>query len=587
MSRPRHGSRSDPLVGRDLLKRFTAWGWHSGRVLRNVSKKTGVGRAESAMEQRYLVEWDDGDRQELTQEQVCSSLVALTDDVTALLAAKKEPAVLTAPSTRRAPADSRTRAAGDPACQSKTKQKVKAPHTPGLSFAHSMVPKLCGTLSSNPSLTKDGEPEDSRASSCPVHRPASQLKSSTSRTDEQARLSTSVPVVKPGARRKRRRTGATNESEQSLAGGGTASSSDCGICYRSYTTMDSRARCYSMPCGHSYCAPCIERWFGEAANNTCPVCRRCYAGLRNCTETSACELAKPLVHGPVVEPTESADRVESVESIACQTCRSTEQADVMLLCNECNDAYHIHCLDPKLERVPAGRWFCGRCGVAAAKKHEWLSKARQQRKTKPRRGGGGHGTVKAAFQSGPSTIVWLQMQCEQNGLWAGGHAEEMCDRLARRELGLPSTTLEHAHSVLSLGALVQMLFADGLWYTGRVSSVAAATIAIGFSATEIEVNIPMVVDGAINPELRVVGRLEEAVVDTIARIVDKLEDRAQVEAERQAVADEQAAREDRSTMSYLNGCFASRNSPCGAEQWSQLQQFVSHQRERWPPSSFS
>ena len=73
-------------------------------------------------------------------------------------------------------------------------------------------------------------------------------------------------------------------------------------------------------------------------------------------------------------------------------------------------------------------------------------------------------------------------------------------------------------------------------------------------------------------------RLEEAVVDTIGRIVDKLEDRAQVEAETQAVADEQAARQDRSTMSYLNWCFASRNSPCGAEQWSQLQQFVSHQR---------
>ncbi len=33
----------------------------------------------------------------------------------------------------------------------------------------------------------------------------------------------------------------------------------------------------------------------------------------------------------------------------------------MLLCDDCNAGYHLHCLDPPLDKVPPGNWFCADC----------------------------------------------------------------------------------------------------------------------------------------------------------------------------------------------------------------------------------
>ena len=33
----------------------------------------------------------------------------------------------------------------------------------------------------------------------------------------------------------------------------------------------------------------------------------------------------------------------------------------MLLCDECDDPYHIYCLNPPLERIPTGEWRCPQC----------------------------------------------------------------------------------------------------------------------------------------------------------------------------------------------------------------------------------
>ena len=47
--------------------------------------------------------------------------------------------------------------------------------------------------------------------------------------------------------------------------------------------------------------------------------------------------------------------------LACQICGSASMADPMLLCDECDKGYHMHCLNPPLERIPAGEWFCPTC----------------------------------------------------------------------------------------------------------------------------------------------------------------------------------------------------------------------------------
>ncbi|KAH8967809.1 hypothetical protein BDL97_03G095600 [Sphagnum fallax] len=45
----------------------------------------------------------------------------------------------------------------------------------------------------------------------------------------------------------------------------------------------------------------------------------------------------------------------------CQLCQRTDDADQMLLYDNCNGGYHIFCLKPELTQVPAGNWYCPSC----------------------------------------------------------------------------------------------------------------------------------------------------------------------------------------------------------------------------------
>lgn len=42
-------------------------------------------------------------------------------------------------------------------------------------------------------------------------------------------------------------------------------------------------------------------------------------------------------------------------------CHHDSDTGVLLLCDECDDAYHTYCLDPPLRSVPEGAWYCPRC----------------------------------------------------------------------------------------------------------------------------------------------------------------------------------------------------------------------------------
>ncbi len=45
----------------------------------------------------------------------------------------------------------------------------------------------------------------------------------------------------------------------------------------------------------------------------------------------------------------------------CEVCYSKYQADELLVCDGCDRLYHKECLDPPLEHVPEGFWFCPNC----------------------------------------------------------------------------------------------------------------------------------------------------------------------------------------------------------------------------------
>jgi hypothetical protein len=46
---------------------------------------------------------------------------------------------------------------------------------------------------------------------------------------------------------------------------------------------------------------------------------------------------------------------------ACHVCSKSDRPEVLLLCDDCDDAYHLECLRPILLSVPDGDWFCPLC----------------------------------------------------------------------------------------------------------------------------------------------------------------------------------------------------------------------------------
>jgi len=45
----------------------------------------------------------------------------------------------------------------------------------------------------------------------------------------------------------------------------------------------------------------------------------------------------------------------------CQKCGDFNHADSMLICDGCDNGWHMHCLNPKLSEIPKGKWYCPFC----------------------------------------------------------------------------------------------------------------------------------------------------------------------------------------------------------------------------------
>jgi len=50
----------------------------------------------------------------------------------------------------------------------------------------------------------------------------------------------------------------------------------------------------------------------------------------------------------------------STSNEGCLKCGKDDDHSHLLLCEACNDEYHTHCLDPPLDYVPEGDFFCGK-----------------------------------------------------------------------------------------------------------------------------------------------------------------------------------------------------------------------------------
>jgi len=52
-----------------------------------------------------------------------------------------------------------------------------------------------------------------------------------------------------------------------------------------------------------------------------------------------------------------------IKTEGCQACGHDNDYHLMILCDECDSEYHIHCLDPPLDSVPSGSWYCAMCSA--------------------------------------------------------------------------------------------------------------------------------------------------------------------------------------------------------------------------------
>uniref|UniRef100_A0A8C7DXJ6 Tyrosine-protein kinase BAZ1B n=1 Tax=Oncorhynchus kisutch TaxID=8019 RepID=A0A8C7DXJ6_ONCKI len=56
----------------------------------------------------------------------------------------------------------------------------------------------------------------------------------------------------------------------------------------------------------------------------------------------------------------------SAENARCKVCRRKGEDDKLILCDECNKAFHLFCLRPALYRIPQGEWLCPACQPAGS-----------------------------------------------------------------------------------------------------------------------------------------------------------------------------------------------------------------------------
>jgi hypothetical protein len=131
---------------------------------------------------------------------------------------------------------------------------------------------------------------------------------------------------------------------------------ECAICWNNLSGGQLLGR--PGGCEHTFCAACIVKWAksSTAAAPNCPIDRLPFYWI----------IINKFLGGPktghldvVRQETETNTSSPGDHNYTyCEICELNESMETMIICQCCFSGTHIHCLNPSLNRVPPGIWFC-------------------------------------------------------------------------------------------------------------------------------------------------------------------------------------------------------------------------------------
>jgi len=80
------------------------------------------------------------------------------------------------------------------------------------------------------------------------------------------------------------------------------------------------------------------------------------------SEEGAVPIDAPLTRSATAEKPE--DKLLTApwqDNDTCRVCGVDEDYESIMLCDRCDAEYHTYCLNPPLDNVPEGNWFCPEC----------------------------------------------------------------------------------------------------------------------------------------------------------------------------------------------------------------------------------
>eukprot|EP00899_Mesostigma_viride_P024744 jgi/Mesvir1/5454/Mv15510-RA.1 len=185
--------------------------------------------------------------------------------------------------------------------------------------------------------------------------------------------------------------GGSDDSSASKGGGGGGREAEESLCIVCFEEMSPSGTVTGvLECQHTFCFSCILEW-SEVAS-VCPLCKAPFHYImkvppRLSTQgAGGAKSSGPSPAGPPSLPElvlvekrrqrvpyedEGVDAMlldeeeDEEDPVNCYICSGCDAASLLLLCDGpgCPRAAHTFCLNPPLQEVPEGDWFCHRCSA--------------------------------------------------------------------------------------------------------------------------------------------------------------------------------------------------------------------------------